>query len=272
MPEGDTVFLAGKLLDRALAGKTLVRGQFRHPELATVDLAGREVRGVGTVGKHLFTRFSGDLTLHSHLRMDGSWKIQPAGAKWPMPAHHARVVLMTEDVQAIGFRLHDLKLLPTAEEHTLVDHLGPDLLDPQWTDEHAALAAANLAAKPDRELGDALLDQRIMAGVGNLYKCEISFLLGVSPWTPVSEVDPARAVALARKLLVANAWRHEQATTGDLRRGRRTWVYERTRQGCFRCGGPLLVRQQGDGQYQRPTWCCPRCQPGPVPAGGPPRK
>src|SRR5205814_5054283 len=119
MPEGDTVFLAGKLLDKALAGKTLLRGEFRVPVLATVDLAGRDVHGVGTVGKHLFTRFSGDLTQHSHLMMDGSWDIYPAGAKWRHPGHQARVVLATADVQAIGFRVHELELVPTAKEHDL---------------------------------------------------------------------------------------------------------------------------------------------------------
>ncbi|WIX74913.1 DNA-formamidopyrimidine glycosylase family protein [Amycolatopsis carbonis] len=265
MPEGDTVFLTGKLLDKALAGKTLVRGEFRHPELATVDLSGRDVLGVGTVGKHLFTRFSGDLTLHSHLRMDGSWDIYPAGGRWRTPAHHARVVLATADVQAVGFRVHELKLVPTAGEHDLVAHLGPDLLDPQWSDGHTEKAAAALAAQPERELGDALLDQRVMAGVGNLYKVEICHLLKVSPWTPVSEVDTRKVVALARKLLLANAWRHEQVTTGDLERGRRNWVYERTRQGCFRCGGRVEVLDQGEGVYRRPTWFCPRCQPGPRP-------
>jgi endonuclease-8 len=265
MPEGDTVFLAGKTLDRALAGKTLTRGEFRHPALATRDVSGRVVLGVGTVGKHIFTRFSGDLSLHSHLKMDGAWAVYPIDARWRHPAHHARVILAGEDVQAVGFRLHDLKLLPTAEEHLLVDHLGPDLLDPQWTDELAAAAAVSLAAVPGRELGLALLDQRVMAGVGNLYKCEISFLLKVSPWTPVSEVDPAKAVALARKLLLVNAWRHEQCTTGDLRRGRMNWVYERTRQGCFRCGGRVLVANQGHDVQRRPTWFCPNCQPGPHP-------
>ncbi|HWD02968.1 MAG TPA: DNA-formamidopyrimidine glycosylase family protein [Amycolatopsis sp.] len=265
MPEGDTVFLAGKLLDKALAGKTLIRGEFRHPALATVDLAGRSVLGVATAGKHLLTRFSGDLTLHSHLRMDGAWHIYPAGGRWRMPAHHARVILATPDVEAVGFRLHDLKLVPTAAEVDLVGHLGPDLLDPQWTEEHTARAAAALAAHPDRELGDALLDQRLMAGVGNLYKVEICFLLKISPWTRMSEVDTTKVVALARKLLLANAWRHEQVTTGDPRRGRRNWVYERTRQGCFRCGGRVEVHEQGDGPYRRPTWFCPRCQPGPHP-------
>ncbi|MEV6871931.1 DNA-formamidopyrimidine glycosylase family protein [Amycolatopsis sp. NPDC051128] len=268
MPEGDTVFLVGKRVDRALAGKTLLRGEFRVPQLATVDLAGREVLGVGTVGKHLFTRFSGDLTLHSHLMMDGMWDVTAPGARWRGPAHHARVILTAADVQVIGFRVHDLKLVPTPKEHDLVAHLGPDLLDPQWTDEHLARATAALAADPARELGLALLDQRVMAGVGNLYKCEICFLLGVTPWTPVSEVDAGRAVALARELILANAaaGRFVQSTTGHLDRHRKNWVYERTRQGCFRCGSRVLVRTQGHDVQRRPTWFCPKDQPGPYPA------
>lgn len=266
MPEGDTVFLAGKKLGRALAGKTLIRGEFRHPALATVDLTGHEVLGVRTVGKHIFTHFSGDLSLHSHLKMDGTWRIYAAGARWGFPAHHARVIFATEDVQAVGFRLHDLKLVPTGEEDKLVEHLGPDLLDPQWTDEHARRAAAALAAEPGRELGLALLDQRVMAGVGNLYKVEICALLRVSPWTPVSEVDADKVVALAHKLLLANAWRNEQITTGDPGRGRENWAYGRTRQGCFRCGGRVLVRNQGHDVQRRPTWFCPKCQPGPAPS------
>lgn len=266
MPEGDTVFRTGRTVEKALAGSRLTRGEIRHPALATVDLTGREVLGVRTVGKHLFTRFSGDVSLHNHLRMDGSWEVYPAGGRWRKPAHQARVVLATSTAQAIGFRLHDLRLLPTGDEATLVSHLGPDLLDPRWSDgDHGERAAKALAVHPEREIGLALLDQRIMAGVGNLYKVEICFLLGISPWTPVSEVDPTRVVALARKLLRANAWRYQQCTTGDLTRGRRTWVYERGRQGCFRCGGEVLVRTQGAGVQGRPTWFCPRCQPGPAP-------
>jgi endonuclease-8 len=268
VPEGDTVFLVGRRVDEALSGKTLLRGEFRVPQLATVDLAGREVLGVGTVGKHLFTRFSGELSLHSHLMMDGMWDVNVRGGRWHHPAHQARVILTAADVQVIGFNVHGLKLVATPKEHDLVAHLGPDLLDPQWTDEHTARAIANLKADPARELGLALLDQRVMAGVGNLYKCEIAFLLGVTPWTPVSEVDPALAVALARKLLLANAraGTFAQSTTGHTSRKRKNWVYERTRFGCFRCGGQVLVRTQGHDVQRRPTWFCPKDQTGPSPA------
>ncbi|MBE8524033.1 DNA glycosylase [Amycolatopsis sp. H6(2020)] len=268
MPEGDTVYLVGRRVDKALAGKTLLRGEFRVPQLATVDLSGREVLGVGTVGKHLFIRFSGDLTLHSHLMMDGMWDVNARGARWHLPAHLARVILTAADVQVIGFRVHDLKLVATAKEHDLVAHLGPDLLDPGWTDEHLKRATANLTADPARELGLALLDQRVMAGVGNLYKCEIAFLLGVTPWTPVSEVDAEQAVALARKWLLANAraGTFAQSTTGQLNRKRKNWVYERTRFGCFRCGGKVQVRTQGHDVQRRPTWFCPKDQTGPYPA------
>ena len=265
MPEGDTVFLAGRMLDRALAGKTLSRTDFRHPALATADLSGHTVLGVRTVGKHLFTRFSDELSLHSHLMMDGAWEIYAPGARWRHPAHHVRVILAAPGVQVVGFRLHELKILPTDAESQLVGHLGPDLLDPEWTDEHTTRAVAALRTEPGRELGQALLDQRVMAGIGNLYKCEIAFLLGVTPWTRMSDVDAAKTVALARKLLTANAWRHEQSTTGELARGRRTWVYERTRQGCFRCGGRVRVAEQGQDVRRRPTWYCPRCQRGPAP-------
>ncbi|GAB3477350.1 DNA-formamidopyrimidine glycosylase family protein [Amycolatopsis cihanbeyliensis] len=265
MPEGDTVFLAGRTLERAMAGQRLYRTEFRHPALATADLRGQRVSEVRTVGKHIFTRFSAGLSLHSHLRMDGSWQVLRPGGRWRAPAHHARVILAGDTAEAVGFRLHDLELLPTEAESRLVGHLGPDLLDPQWTSEHVRTAAGALAAAPERELGLALLDQRIMAGIGNLYKVEICFLLGVSPWTPVSDVDPERVVSLARKLLLANAWRHEQSTTGELARGRRNWVYERGRHGCFRCGGRVRIATQGAGVHGRPTWFCPRCQPGPCP-------
>ncbi|TLW95251.1 DNA glycosylase [Saccharomonospora piscinae] len=265
MPEGDTVFLTGERLRRALAGHTLTRTDFRHPALATRDLRGHEVTAVRTVGKHLFLRFSGSLSLHSHLMMDGSWRTFRRGQRWSMPGHHARVVLTHSTAEAVGFRVHDLALLPTAEESRFVGHLGPDLCSPDWTALDAAKAADALRARPGAELGEALLDQRVMAGIGNVYKTEICFLLRVTPWTAVAGIDAERAVDLARRLLVANARRSRRSTTGYDVPGRRAWVYERTRQGCLRCGGPVRVAPQGEGTWARPTWYCPRCQSGPAP-------
>ncbi|GGP48681.1 DNA-formamidopyrimidine glycosylase family protein [Saccharothrix coeruleofusca] len=264
MPEGDTVFLAGHRLDDALAGKTLLRGELRHPRLATADLSGRAVLGVRSVGKHLFTRFSGGLSLHSHFRMDGAWHLYRPGEKWRRPGHQVRAVLAVPDRVAVGFALHDLELLPTEQEDRLVGHLGPDLLAEDWSDAHEAEAVRRLTADPDRELGLALLDQRVVAGVGNLYKAEVCFLLRVSPWSPVSAVDPREAVRLSRKLLLANAWRPEQSTTGVLARGRQHWVFERTGKPCLRCGTRVRVGGQGEGVLERVAYWCPKCQPGPI--------
>ena len=266
MPEGDTVYLAGKRLHAALAGRQLLRGELRHPRLAEQDLAGRTVLGVKSVGKHLLTRFDDGRSLHSHFRMDGAWHLYRPGMAWRRPAHEARAVLATEERVAVGFALHDLELVPTAAEGRLVQHLGPDLLDPQWTEEHAARAAAALAADPDRELGLALLDQRVMAGVGNLYKCETCFLRGVTPWTPARDVaDPAAMIALARELLLRNADRPQQSTTGLLGRGEQHWVFERTGLPCRRCGTRVRCADQGESVYARPVYWCPRCQVGPHP-------
>jgi endonuclease-8 len=264
MPEGDTVFHTGHTLTRALVGRVLTRGQLRHPRLATVDLAGKAVPSVRTVGKHLFIRFDNDLSLHNHLRMDGSWRVHKTGERWRVPAHHVRAVLANDTFEALGVRLHDMELLRTDQEVRLVGHLGPDLLDPDWSAEHARRAAGAMAAQPDREIGLALLDQRVMAGVGNVYKAEVCFLLGVSPWTPVSEVDTAKAVALSHDLLLRNALRYDRNTTSLTARDRRLWVYEQTRRGCLKCGGQIRVADQGSGLDVRKTWYCPVCQPGPT--------
>ncbi|RJQ82936.1 Fpg/Nei family DNA glycosylase [Pseudonocardiaceae bacterium YIM PH 21723] len=257
MPEGDTVFLSGKRLDEALSGRRLTRGELRHPRLSTVDLTGREVSGVASVGKHLFTRFTDGLSLHSHFKMDGSFHLYRPGARFSRPDHQIRAILATANHVAVGFLLHDLELLPTADEGRLVGHLGPDLLAEDWD---PAEAVHRLSADGDQELGLALLDQRIMAGVGNVYRAEICFLLRVSPFAPVSTVDPAAVVALARKLLLVNAWRPERSTTGDLGRGRQLWVYERGGKACLRCRSRIERHVQGTGVTARNVWLCPRCQ------------
>ncbi|MBP2323993.1 endonuclease-8 [Kibdelosporangium banguiense] len=261
MPEGDTVFLTGRRLAQALVGQALKRGELRHPRLSTIDLAGRTVIGVRTVGKHIFVRFDNGTSLHNHLRMDGSWHVDRAGSRWRAPAHQVRAVLANASAQAIGVRLHDMELASTDKESARVAHLGPDLLNPEWTDSDLARAAQALAAQPAREIGLALMDQTVMAGVGNVYKAEVCFLLGVSPWAPVSSVDTAQAVTLSRDLLLRNALRPDRSTTGQRDRGRRLWVYEQTRRGCLRCGGRIHVADQGSGLDIRKTYYCPTCQP-----------
>jgi endonuclease-8 len=267
VPEGDTVHLTAKRLRAALAGHVLQRGELRHPKLVEHDLSGRTVLDVRSVGKHLFTRFDDDRSLHSHLRLDGSWHLYRPGMRWQRPAHQARAVLETAERTAVGFNLHDLELLPTAEEQRLVGHLGPDLLDPEWGEEHAAEALRRFTARGASELGLVLLEQRVMAGMGNLYKTEVCFLLGLSPWTLVRDVpDPAAAIALSRELLLRNADRPQQSTTGDLARGRQTWVFERGSQRCRRCGARIRTALQGEGVHARTAYWCPTCQPGPSPA------
>lgn len=261
MPEGDTVYLAGKRLRAALAGKRLVRGELRHPRLVGHDLAGRTVTEVASVGKHLFTRFDDGRSLHSHFRMDGAWHLYRPGMSWQRPAHEARAVLETDERVAVGFALHDLELLPTAEEDRLIGHLGPDLLDPAWADEHAEEALRRFTARGSSEVGLVLLEQRVMAGLGNLYRNEVCFLHGVSPWTLTRDVpDPAGVIALSRTLLLRNADRPEQSTTGELGRGRQHWVFERARQRCRRCGTRIRSAEQGESVYARITYWCPRCQ------------
>ena len=263
MPEGDTVYLAGKRLRAALAGRELVRGELRHPRVVEHDLAGRTVLDVASVGKHLFTRFDDARSLHTHFRLDGSWHLYRPGMAWQRPAHEARAVLATAERVAVGFLLHDMELLPTADEDRLVGHLGPDLLDPGWGAEHAAEALRRFTARGSEELGLVLLEQRVMAGIGNVYKTEVCFLLGLSPWAPASAVpDPAAAIALARELMLRNADRPQQSTTGELARGRQHWVYGRGGQRCRRCGTRIRTAPQGNDIYARVAYWCPKCQPG----------
>jgi endonuclease VIII len=265
MPEGDMVWLAAKRLRSALAGRGLTRSDFRVPALSTVDLSGHVVHEVVSRGKHLLFRFDSGLTLHTHFMMDGTWRIFRPGERWRGgPPWQVRAVLENTDWQAVGYRLPVVELLPTAEEPRVVGHLGPDLLGPDWD---LAEAVRHTAATPDRPIGLALLDQRNLAGIGNLYKAETCFLRGVSPWTPTGEVpDLPAMIALARRLLDANKEGYAQCTTGDLRRGRSHWVYDRARQPCWRCGTLIAVAMQGQAPADRATYWCPHCQPGPAPA------
>lgn len=276
MPEGDVVWRTARELHAALAGRVLTRSDFRVPRFATVDLAGRVVLETASRGKHLLTRVDGGVTIHTHLRMDGSWRIRPArggdadpsrgGAARadpdPGPGHsyaHAysrgrgasaryvsavrdhrvRVVLENSQWQAVGYLLGVVEVLRTASEDRAVGHLGPDLLGPDWD---SAEAVGRLRADPGRPIGEALLDQRNLAGIGNLYRAEVLFVRGVSPWRPVGEVpDLPDLVETARRMLEANKERATQVTTGNAARGQETWVYGRAGRPCRRCGTPVTV-------------------------------
>ena len=257
MPEGDTVYRSAKNLNAALAGTVLERCDIRVPKFATVDLSGETVHGVVSRGKHLLMRI-GEYSIHSHLKMEGSWHVYRPGARWFRPEFQARAILANADVLAVGFELGTLEVLPTADEERAVGYLGPDLLGPDW-DPDAALA--NLRRDPDREVGLALLDQRNLAGLGNVYRAELCFLRGVLPTRPVSEVgELEKTVELAKRLIEANKDRPQRTTTGNLQRDR-TWVYGRGGKPCFRCGTTILRGELGDDVLQlRDTWWCPNCQ------------
>ena len=257
MPEGDVVWYTAQRLHEALVGRVLTRSDFRVPRYATVDLIGQPVTEAVSRGKHLLIRTGNGLTVHTHLKMDGSWHIRPADAGPPRRnVHQIRLLLANTRWQAVGYLLGITEVLPTASESRVTGHLGPDLLGPDWD---AAEAVRRLERSAARPIGEALLDQRNLAGIGNLFKSEVLFLRGVSPWNQVSEVkDLPKMVDLARRLLDANKARIGQVTTGDTTPGRQTWVYGRQGAPCRRCG--TQIRKRTDGA-ERMTFWCPSCQP-----------
>ena len=265
MPEGDVVWRTARRLASALAGRVLTVSDLRWPSLATVDLTGRSVDAVACRGKHLLIRTSGGVTVHSHLRMDGEWRVQTASIGLPRGGRGAaiRAVLGNPEWSAVGYRLGMLNVLPTAREERIIGHLGPDLLAADWD---TAAATGNLIADPERPIGEALLDQRVLAGLGTFFMAETCFLAGVSPWTPVGEcADPRAIVDVAHRLITASITGPVQTTTGDPRPGRRQWVHARAGQGCRRCGGPVRAAPVGVAPTERTAFWCPRCQPGPSP-------
>jgi endonuclease-8 len=261
VPEGDTVYRTARLLD-ALDGQVIERSDFRVPQHATADLGGGTVVETVSRGKHLLTRVDrGDerWTLHTHLKMEGSWKVLEPQQRWPRPAHTARVVLQTPRATAVGFSLGIVELLDRSAEDDVVGHLGPDLLGPDWDEERSV---ANLVRAPARPLREALLDQTNLAGIGNLYAAELCFISGVHPETPVGAVpELRRLVHRAHQMLELNKERWVQTTTGDLRERERTWVYRRDRSPCRRCGTPVMVAMQGPAGRERASYWCPSCQP-----------
>lgn len=258
MPEGDTVYRSARALEKVLTGEVLTRTDFRVPAFATVDLTGEKVDSIASVGKHLLHRIGG-FTVHTHLKMEGTWHIYRPGVPWKRPAWQARIVLGTSDSVTVGFLLGTVELVPRDREADIVGHLGPDLLGDNWDPDEAM---RRLAADPDRPIGLALLDQRVMAGLGNVYRNELCFLRGVLPTRPVSQVaDLEGLVSLAQRVIAVNKDRVERSTTGDLRPGRMLWVSHREKKACLRCGTPIRRASLGDTTLtERDTYFCPRCQ------------
>lgn len=252
MPEGDTVWLTAANLRDGLVGKALTRCDVRVPRFAAADLTGFTVDEVLSRGKHLFIRV-GPASIHSHLKMDGSWRIS-ADRRVRENDHRVRIILEAGDVQAAGVELGQLEILDRDDDMSAVAHLGPDLLGADWDPQ---TAAANLTADPDRPIAATLLDQRVMAGVGNVYCNELCFVFGLLPTAPVARVaDPVRLVSRAHDMLMANRSRWNRTTTGDRRHGNELWVYGRTGKPCRRCG--TLIESDTGGE--RVSYWCPRCQ------------
>ncbi|MGK2881346.1 MAG: endonuclease VIII Nei2 [Mycobacterium sp.] len=255
MPEGDTVYRTAAKLRAALEGQILTRCDVRVPTFAAVDLSGQRVDEVLSRGKHLFIRV-GDASIHSHLKMDGAWLI--GGQIGRVPGYKIRILLEAGTVRAAGVDLGVLEILERKSDEDAVAHLGPDLLGEDWD---LVVAVANLSKDPQRPLAEALLDQRVMAGVGNVYANELCFLFGVRPSSPVERVrDPRRLVDRAQKMLELNKLRVNRATTGNTRPGDDLWVYGRAGRRCRRCGTTLESDRRQRSGAERISFWCPACQ------------
>jgi endonuclease-8 len=278
VPEGDSVWRAANQLHQALAGQKLLASDFRVPRFATLNLAGWTVAEVVPRGKHLLMRVVGPddkkLTIHSHLKMEGTWQVYPPGGRWRKPGYTARCVLRTAAADAVGFSLGVVEVVATASEDSIVGFLGPDLLGPDWDLDEAE---RRVRSAPDVPIGVALLDQRNLAGIGNIYRCETCFLSGVHPASPVSAVQDVRTMMTdAKQLLEVNLGPGRRVTILNARGmpvGRMAgrpgyWVYRREHQPCLKCGTPIRRGVLGklNGDEERDIYFCPQCQP--LPAQG----
>lgn len=291
MPEGDTVWRQARSLHRALAGRIVHSTSFRYPDCADINLASQPIHGAYARGKHLFLNI-GDMSVHSHLRMDGIWHlygVTPSGApeRWKRPAYTVRALINANartdqagnlvpgstPVSAVGYLLGMLNVIPTAEAETLVAHLGPDLLGPDWDLDRAV---ANLLKTPERAIGPALLDQKNLAGIGTIYRAETLFLAGINPSRPVGDIKELdRLLEISRLLLEANKMRPLRVTRTEKEP---LWCYGRARRPCYRCGTNIIKEDMTDlgmgadqygktpHHYQREEdisriiFFCPRCQ------------
>jgi endonuclease VIII len=279
MPEGDTIFRASRALHRALAGHLVTRFDSVYPAVTRIaddrPIVGRTVESVFARGKHILITFSGDLTLHTHMRMNGSWHIYRPGVLWQRPARDMRVLVGTADVVAVGFNVPIAELLTAREmaRHRELQALGPDVLAGLRSGETGFdrdEVVRRLRARGRDAIADALLNQRVVAGIGNVFKSEILFLAGIDPFTPVAaltDADLGRLADISREQLAANVMTRSQTlsasigrrTTRSLDPGAKLWVYGRGGKPCRRCGAN--VQSKKTGLDARRTYWCPQCQP-----------
>jgi endonuclease-8 len=263
VPEGDTLFKAAARLRPALAGHRLIR--FEAPRLRGDRPAeGSLIERVEARGKHLLIAFEGGLTLRTHLQMNGSWHLYRHGERWQKGAHLARAVVEADSGWvAVCFQAPVVETFwAAAGEPDVLASLGPDLCLPESLADDvldAVVSRSHQLTTEQTTLGEALLDQRIAAGIGNVYKSEACFAVGVDPGTPISDVDDPtrrRVWSMAARQLQANLGHAGRAThPGGLA------VYGRQGQPCRRCGAPIRMVRHGD--LARSTYWCPACQPRP---------
>jgi endonuclease-8 len=279
MPEGDTILRAARTLHRVLAGHTVTRFDSVYPALTRIaedtPIVGRTIESVAARGKHLLMTFSGDLILRTHMRMNGSWHLYRTGARWLRPASDMRVLVATADAVAVGFNVPIAELLSAREleRHRQMRRLGPDLLAGAGTQYQYPVDVQEIVrrmrARGGEEIAEVLLNQQVLAGIGNVFKSEILFAAGVNPFTPVrdlTDVDLERIVRLARDQLAASVLDRSRTLTRAF--GRRTtrsldpaaslWVYSRRGKPCRRCG--TIIASKKTGVDARLTYWCPQCQ------------
>lgn len=266
MPEGDTVHRTAARLDAALRGRVVTHAELRWPSAPDVDLRGATTLEVVARGKHILHRFDTGSTLHTHLRMEGQWRVEHPGARTERTLRRSdlRAAVLTDAWSGFGLRLGMLDLVPTPREGDLVGHLGPDVLGPGWD---PALAAERLLAHPGTVV-EALLDQRTLAGVGTFWASELLFIERIHPWAPAGSLDPAalgHLLARLHRLMAAAERTGWQGSTGIQRAGEEAYVHARSGRPCRRCGTTVRVAMAGAPPRERTVFSCPSCQGGLAP-------
>lgn len=279
MPEGDTIYRAARALQRAIEGKVVTGFETGLAKLARAEdeatLIGRVVEKVESRGKWLLIYFSGDLILVTHMLMSGSWHLYRTGERWRMGRNRMRVVIRTADWEAVAFNvpIAEFHTARSLERHSQIPKLGPDILAEEFTVEDGVSKLREYGAQnPDAEIAVVLLNQRVLAGLGNVYKSEVAFAAGVNPFRAmrtITQREMETMVDFAQRYMKANVadgkgdgivtYTGGRRTTHAMHREERLWVYRRQGQECRRCGATVMMRKQG--VQARSTYWCPECQP-----------